>query len=92
MKKAFLALALTVGLTTSSCLGPNNLYRSIQNWNAELSDMDWLNEIVFLGLNIIPVYGIALWVDYLIFNTINYWGGENVIDEPGAFPGFTSGD
>lgn len=91
MKKALLASALTLSLIGSSCLGPDNLYGSVKNWNAELSDQDWVNEVVFIGLTIIPVYGFALLGDIVIFNTIGYWG-ENPIGDPGQFPGFSSKD
>ena len=73
MKKALLASVLALGLVSSSCLGPDHLYGSVKNWNAEMSDMDWLNEIVFLGLWIIPVYPITLLGDVVIFNTWGYW-------------------
>jgi hypothetical protein len=35
---------------------------------------------------IIPVYGIALLGDYVIFNTMDYWSGDNMINDPGPFP------
>jgi hypothetical protein len=47
-----------------------------------MSDMDWLNEIVFLGLWIIPVYPITLLGDVVIFNTWGYWTGNNPISDP----------
>ena len=89
MKKTILAAALALGITTSSCLGPDNAYNSIKNWNAELSDTDVVNELVFLGLNFIPVYSFALFLDIVVLNTVNYWTGDNPIDDPGPFPGFT---
>ena len=92
MKKSFVALVLALGLTGTSCLGTDNLYHSVKNWNAGLSDQDWLNEIVFIGMWIIPVYPITLAGDVLIFNTVAYWGGDNPIKDPGAFPGFTRKD
>jgi hypothetical protein len=91
MKKALLSSALALGLC-SGCLGPDNLYNSIKNWNADLSDQDWVNEAVWLGLNIVPVYPISLIGDHLIFNTITYWTGNDTIKDPGEFPGFTSKD
>lgn len=91
MKKVLIASTLALGLTATSCLGPDNTYNSIKNWNAELSEQDWVNEIVFLGLTIVPVYGVALFLDTLVFNTIGYWG-TNPINEPGPFPGFSAGE
>jgi hypothetical protein len=92
MKKAFLASVLALSLVGSSCLGPDHLYGSLKNWNAGLTEMDWLDEIIFLGLWIIPVYPIALLGDVVIFNTWGYWTGENPISDPGAFEGFSSKD
>jgi hypothetical protein len=92
MKKLLLPLVLCIGLASSSCLGPDHLYNSIKNWNAGLSDKDWVNEIVFLGLTIIPVYPIALLGDVVIFNTVGYWSGDGLVKDPGPFPGFTRKD
>ncbi len=89
LKQALLAGILALGLGTSGCLGPDHAYASIKQWNADLSDQDWINEIVYLGLNIIPVYPIALLADVVVFNTIGYWSGENPINDPGPFTGFT---
>jgi hypothetical protein len=85
MKKTLLGLTLALSVMATSCLGPNRLYNSINNWNAEATEQDWLNEVIYLGLNIIPVYGIALFVDVIAINTIGYWG-NNPVDDPGAFP------
>jgi len=92
MKKSIVALALLASLTCTSCLGPDRAYNSIKNWNADVTDHDWANELIFLGLNIIPVYPIALFGDIVIFNTLGYWTGNYVFDDPGAFPGFTRKD
>jgi hypothetical protein len=92
MKKTILAAALALSISSTSCLGPDNLYNNVKNWNAEVTDQDWLNEAIFLGLNIIPVYGIALFVDIVVLNTINYWTGNNPVNDPGPFPGFTRGN
>ena len=85
MRKAILATALASTLFASSCLGPNNAQNSINNWNAELTDMNWLNEVLF----IIPfawVQGIFWLGDIVIFNTMEYWSGDNPISAPGDFP------
>ena len=92
MKKTLLAAALALGLSTSSCLGPDHLYDGIKNWNATVTEKDWVNELIFVGMQIIPVYSFALLGDVLIFNTIHYWSGDNPIDAPGEFPGFTKKD
>ena len=85
MKKA-IAAAILASTLSAGCLGPNHLHDNLRNWNATATDMNWLNEIIFLVLTIIPVYGICMFADVLIFNTVDYWGGENPIDAPGPFP------
>ena len=81
MRKAFLALALACTLFLSGCLGPNNAQRSTLAWNATLTEMNWLNEVLFLfPLGI--VHALAGFGDVLIFNTMNYWG-TNAIEDPG---------
>ena len=87
LKTTLLAAVLALALWTPSCLGPDHAYNSIKNWNAKVSDQDWLDEVIFIGLWIIPVYPIASLLDVVVFNTIGYWG-ENPISDPGPFPGF----
>jgi hypothetical protein len=36
-----------------------------------------MQEVLFLGMNIIPVYGIAGFLDYTILNSVEFWTGEN---------------
>jgi hypothetical protein len=88
LKNALIAAILALGLGSTSCLGPDRAYGSIKNWNADISEQNWLNEVVFVGMWIIPVYEFALLGDVLIFNTIGYYG-ENPIKDPGAFKGFS---
>ena len=76
MKKALLGLALAASLTFTSCLGPNTLFNDLHEWNGQVSEQDWVNEVVFLGFTIIPVYSIAYLIDIVVLNTIDYWGGE----------------
>ena len=92
MKKSLVAAALALSLTAPSCLGPDNLYHSVKNWNVGLSSQDWVNEVVFLGMLIIPVYPIALLGDVLILNPIGYWTSKDTINDPGPFPGFKRND
>ena len=76
MKKCFLAASLALALTTTACLGPNNYFEGLRDWNQEVSENRWVNEAVFIGLNIIPVYGIVYMADIVIFNSIEWWNGD----------------
>lgn len=93
MKLRLAAALLGLAALTPSCLGPDNAYNSLKNWNANMSESDAVREIVFLGLTIIPVYGIANFVDVIVLNTIDYWTGSNPVSDPGAWPdNFTAKD
>ena len=84
MKKIITAAALTLG--ASGCLGPNHMFNGLNNWNANVTDQDWVDELIYLGMHVIPVYGVALIADGLILNTVDYWSGENPWKDPGPFP------
>ena len=84
MKKLFAVAALSLGAT--SCLGPNHMFNGLTNWNANVTEQDWVAEVIYLGLNIIPVYWFALAADGLVVNTIDYWSGNNPVSDPGAWP------
>ena len=45
-----------------------------------------MDEIAFLGCIILPAYTIATLGDALIFNSIEFWGGENPIKETASQP------
>jgi hypothetical protein len=84
MKKKLVAGLLGLSLLTTSCLGPNNAWESLHHWNRNMNESKWINELVFIGLTIIPVYGICYLGDIVIFNSIEFWGGENPVSAPGS--------
>jgi len=84
MKKVTLALILALGLGVS-CVGPYNAFNGVSSWNSRATESKWLNELIHIGLWIIPVYPLAVVGDYLIFNSIEFWGGENPIGAPEPF-------
>jgi hypothetical protein len=77
--------ALSACLLAPSCIGPDNLYRGVSTWNSKVSDSKHLNEALFLGLHIVPVYPIAMVGDRLVFNSWEYWSGKNPIGKPDEF-------
>ena len=75
---ACLAAALVFG--SSGCYGPFKLTKKLHAWNGQVGEK-WANEFVFLVLIWVPVYGLATLGDALIFNSIEFWTGENPIDK-----------
>jgi len=77
MKKMLpLFLVFTVGL--AGCYGPFNLTKKLYKWNGGIGGK-WVNEGVFLGMAILPVYFFATLGDAIIFNSIEFWGGKNPV-------------
>ncbi len=74
-----MAVALAASLLFSSCLGSFSAFNNLKDWNMQVSDSKFVNNLVFWGLNIIPVYGLFFLGDTLIFNVIEFWSGSNPI-------------
>ena len=84
MKKyfKFSALLLSAAIVLSSCIGSFKLTNNIKDWNETVSTK-WVNEVVFLALHIVPVYPIAMMVDGVVLNSMEFWTGENLVIEKG---------
>jgi len=81
MKKVLVSLLAACTITVSSlstmgCVGTFSGFNSLKNWNLKFSNK-FVNWLVFLVLNVIPVYGILFMVDALVFNSMEFWLGKN---------------
>lgn len=79
MKKLKIKVAcmlLGSSLLFSSCIGSFALWNQLKDWNEGVGNK-FVNEIVFLAFNIIPVYGVAYMADALVLNSIEFWTGSN---------------
>jgi len=84
LKTATLAGLLVLGSMTTACYGPFNLTRNLHHWNGSVSSNKWAQEGMFILLS--PVYGICVFGDSLIFNSIQFWGGKNPIELSASTP------
>ena len=75
---SFLSGSLLI-LCLSGCFGSFNLTTNVYEMNDEASDNGFVKSALMVGMLIIPVYEIAALGDLLIFNTIEFWSGENPI-------------
>ncbi len=73
---------VSLGIFLSGCYGPFNLTRRLYQWNGEVGTT-WEREFMFLLLAWAPVYGIAVLGDALVFNSMEFWTGNNPVDPPG---------
>lgn len=77
MKKMIVCL-MVVGFFVSGCTGSFNVTRNIYKIHRS-QENKWVDEVIFLAFAIIPVYGIGILADGVIFNSIEFWSGENPI-------------
>lgn len=82
-KTAIITAFLALLFVCTSCFGPFNTSTRLKTWNREIENR-WAGEGVYLGLSILWVYRVAFVADALIFNSIEFWGGDNPIDPPSA--------
>ena len=73
-----LAVELVVA-AMSSCVGSFRLTSKLNTWNNQVSQKKFVNELVFLAMCILPAYEICVLGDALIFNSVEFWGGNNPI-------------
>ncbi|MDP2652895.1 MAG: DUF3332 family protein [Candidatus Omnitrophota bacterium] len=79
MKKAILGVMIAAFLVTG-CTGSFNLTRKVYNFHRSQQPDKWMDELCFLVVTLIPVYSIATFADAIIFNSIEFWTGENPVD------------
>lgn len=71
-------LVATMALMSVGCYGSFNLTKKVYNWNGSLGNK-WVVELVFLACYVVPVYGIAGFIDAVILNSIEFWTGSNPV-------------
>ena len=75
MKKFNLKMAATVmicgSFLFSSCIGSFGLHSKLVSWNQGIGTK-FVNELVYLAFNIIPVYGVCYLADALVINSIEF--------------------
>lgn len=78
MKKAFASILLLCFVSTG-CTGSFNLTKKVYNFHRSQSDK-WTDELMFLVCVLVPVYGISTFADAIVFNSIEFWTGDNPVD------------
>jgi hypothetical protein len=72
-------LVLAGGLLTSSCIGSFALTNKVLSWNRYATKSNYLNEAIFIGLHIVPVYWVTYIADILVLNSVEFWSGDNPV-------------
>lgn len=80
MKKLSMKMAATIMVCgvfmLSSCIGSFSLHNRLVTWNQGVSNK-FVNELVYLAFNIVPVYPVCYLADALVINSIEFWSGSN---------------
>ncbi|MBW7870459.1 MAG: DUF3332 domain-containing protein [Flavobacteriia bacterium] len=63
----------------NSCLGSYSAFNNLRSWNQNVSNSKFVNNLLFWGMWIVPVYPLFLVGDSLIFNVIEFWSGSNPV-------------
>jgi len=77
MKKLMLGAVAAVVLL-AGCKGEFRLTKNINTWVNGFEN-EWVDELAFLGCAIFPVYGFSMLGDAIIFNSLEFWTGDNPI-------------
>src|SRR4051812_37347309 len=78
-RTAVLTLATVAMAGSSACFGGFHVTRKVYDFNKKVSPNKFVQEVVFLAFNIVPVYYVAGAADVLVVNTIEFWTGTNPV-------------
>lgn len=78
-KVKIFVMAAALSVVLNSCLGSYSAFNGLRSWNENVVDNKFVNNLLFWGLWIVPVYPLFIAGDTLIFNTIEFWSGSNPI-------------
>ena len=79
MKKFISFLLVGCIVFSVSCTGPFKLTKRVHKWQTSFENK-WVDEVAFLGCVILPVYSLSTLGDAIIFNSIEFWTGDNPMD------------
>lgn len=80
-------IALTVVVSMAQCFGGFALTKKLYTFNKSIMSNDqafagkFVRTLVMWIMAIIPVYGIGMFLDLLIFNLIEFWTGSQVLTQ-----------
>jgi len=78
-KPALIVALCALTITQTGCYGEFALVRKVYEWNGSVSPNKFVKSLLFWGLTIIPVYGVAAFIDAVILNLIEFWSGTNPV-------------
>ena len=77
LRTATAIMVLVFSLGSAGCMGKFAAHTQLAAWNTKVTDNKWVNELIFIGLVLIPVYELVWLGDAVIFNSVEFWTGKN---------------
>ena len=79
------ALTLMVSMLLSTgCLGHMGVTQKVKKGNLSITEHRWGREGIFVGFQVFWVYRVSALLDLVVFNSIEFWSGENPINKKPA--------
>ncbi|HEX2676897.1 MAG TPA: DUF3332 family protein [Polyangiales bacterium] len=79
-RRGFVAGGLgSAALLGSGCYGSFGLTNLLFDWNTHATDNKFVRALIFFALVVIPVYGLFLFIDAVILNTVEFWTDKPVV-------------
>lgn len=75
---AMLLVLIFVSFSSISCYGNFSLVKKLYKWNGTVENKFARSAFTWV-MFIIPVYGVAGFIDFVILNLIEFWSGENPV-------------
>ena len=72
-------LAAMAPFVFGGCYGTFPLTRKIYEFNGDISHDKTIQSVTFWAFVIIPVYGVGMLADAVIFNLVEFWTGDQVL-------------
>lgn len=70
--------ALLLALSTIGCYGSFPLTNAVYKLNGDITESKWVHSIMLWVFGFFGVYGIAIVVDVIFLNLIEFWSGDDV--------------
>lgn len=72
-------IVAVAAMVSTGCFGSFQATRNVYAWNKSFGDGNkWAQELMFLVIGpLVPVYGVAGFLDAVIINSIEFWTGKN---------------
>jgi hypothetical protein len=87
LKRFMLPVAVTMTasiLLSTGCMGHMGVTQKVKKGNLSVTEHRWGREGVFVGFQVFWVYRISALLDLVVFNSIEFWSGENPITKQSA--------